>query len=98
MTEENFEEIVASALDDLPREFRARLQNVDVVIQDWPTAEQIRAARVPPGHTLFGLYHGVPLTQRIGLPPLYPDTITLFREPLVRAHLQPEVLQQQIRH
>ncbi len=98
MDREAFEEVVAEALDDLPGEFRRRLRNVQVVVEDWPSPAQLRAARIRPGQTLFGLYHGVPLTQRMGQPPLMPDQIFLFRGPLTRVFREPETLRAQIRH
>ncbi len=101
MDEETFDDCVAGALEDLPRPFRDRMVNVEVQVQEEPTPDLLRAANVPAGHTLLGLYQGVPLTQRVpfsGLPPLYPDVITLFRGPLLRACRTPEALRAQIRH
>lgn len=78
-----FEELVAEAVDVLPEEFISRLENVDVVVQDWPTTDQLRQARLRHGYTLLGLYEGIPLTKRgqgYGLVP--PDKITIFRRPI----------------
>jgi predicted Zn-dependent protease with MMP-like domain len=70
-----FEELVAEALDGLPGWVRARLDNVEVVIEDDP----------PPGRHLLGLYEGVPLTDRgMGYTWALPDRITLFRRPIQR--------------
>lgn len=100
MDEESFDECVEGALEDLPRFFRERLVNVQVQVMEEPTPDLLQKARVPAGHTLLGLYQGVPLTQRstTGMPPLFPDVITLFRGPLLRACHTPEALQAQIRH
>ena len=58
----DFEKLVAQALDDLSPFFQAKMSNV--VIEAWPTREDLRLGGVPNGQTLLGLYHGVPLTQR----------------------------------
>lgn len=94
----DFEDLVDDALGELPREFRKRLGPVEVLIQDEPTAEQLRAVGVPRGHTLLGLYRGVPLTQRGGLPPPFPDRVTLFRGPLLRTCRTEAELRAQVRH
>ncbi len=81
MTRRQFEEVVAQALDTLPREFRARMENVVVEVRDRPTRGQLQRAGVPPGDLLLGLYEGVPLPDRAeGIEPTFPDRIFLFQE------------------
>lgn len=83
MSRSRFERLVAKALDSLPLEFQAQMQNIDVVIKDWPTREEVRRAGLPRGETLFGLYQGVPLTKRstrYGL--VLPDKITIYQGPI----------------
>jgi len=78
-----FEALVAQAVDELPDWVHERLENVAILVQPWPTGEQLRNARVGQGRTLLGLYEGIPLThrgRRSGLTP--PDRITLFQRPL----------------
>lgn len=83
MTRRQFEEIVAEAIDGLPREFRARMENVIVEVRDRPTRKQLEDNHVPPGETLLGLYEGVPLSERPeGLDPIFPDRIFIFQRPL----------------
>lgn len=78
---EKFEELVARALSELPAEFQDRLENVDVVVQDYPTRRQL--ARVGRGMTLLGLYEGVPQTGRTrGYHLVPPDKITIFQKPI----------------
>lgn len=77
MTVEEFEKIVFEALKDLPSEFKERIDNVDVVVEDWPSLEIAR------GRLLLGLYQGVPKTtwgRGQGLK--IPDKITVFRGPI----------------
>ncbi|MBM3958829.1 MAG: metallopeptidase family protein [SAR202 cluster bacterium] len=82
MTRQRFEDLVRRALDTLPGEFYERLQNVDVVVDDEPTAEQLRTGGVEEGHTLLGLYEGVPLTARENYGFVLPDKITIFKRPI----------------
>ena len=67
MNKSRFERLVAEALDSLPLEFQEQMENVDVVIEAWPSREQVRRMGLPPGETLLGLYEGVPLTEGPGL-------------------------------
>jgi predicted Zn-dependent protease with MMP-like domain len=98
MDEETFNAIVVEALDDLPDEFAEALENIEVLVEPKPGPQHRRAVRLKPWQTLYGLYQGVPLPRRThnyGL--VAPDTITIFREPLLRDFPQPERLRAQIR-
>ena len=82
MERERFEWLVAKAIADLPDEFRERMDNIDIVVQDEPTSGQIADAGLKRSETLLGLYEGVPLTRRsrsYGMVP--PDKITIFQKP-----------------
>lgn len=83
MDNEEFRWLVARAVDSLPEEFRTKLENIDVVVEEQPTQYQLAKARLKRGQTLLGLYEGVPLTKRgrhYGLVP--PDKITIFQKPI----------------
>jgi predicted Zn-dependent protease with MMP-like domain len=83
MKPETFERLVAQALDDLPPDIQERLDNVDVVVEDWPDAATLRRAGVRHPIQLLGFYHGVPRTKRThsyGL--VLPDKITIYRRPI----------------
>ena len=83
MDKKRFEWLVARAVDDLPEEFLTRLENIDVVVEDWPTPTQLLRLGLKHGETLLGLYEGVPQTNRgrhYGLVP--PDKITIFQRPI----------------
>ncbi len=83
MDREGFKWLVARAVDSLPEEFRTKLENIDVVIEDWPTQGQLAKVGLRRSETLLGLYEGVPLTKRsrhYGLVP--PDKITIFQKPI----------------
>ncbi|MFO7166657.1 MAG: metallopeptidase family protein [Chloroflexota bacterium] len=97
MDRDTFEEIVAEALDELPEEFARYLENIEIHVAPRPTREQRRAAGIKPWQTLYGLYEGIPLTERAGGYPLLPDTITIFQEPLVRDFPGRDRLREQVR-
>jgi len=83
MDREGFKWLVAKAVESLPEEFRTKLENIDVVIEDWPTQGQLTKVGLRRSETLLGLYEGVPLTKRnrhYGLVP--PDKITIFQKPI----------------
>jgi predicted Zn-dependent protease with MMP-like domain len=83
MNPELFEEMVLEAFNRLPQFFLDRLENVAVVVEDWPDSATMRAARVSSPYQLLGFYHGVPQTARTrnyGLVP--PDRISIYRRPI----------------
>lgn len=79
-----FEQLVAEALEALPEVFRSRLENVEIVVEDWPDRRTMRLAGVRSPADLLGFYHGVPLTRRTSHYMLVlPDKITLYRQPIL---------------
>ena len=75
-----FESLVNDAVRELPEEFREKLKNVAIIVEDYPTKELIEQTGLSPDETLFGLYEGVPLTERSYFgEPLYPDRILIFQ-------------------
>lgn len=91
-----FEDLVAEALDSIPPEFMTELDNVEVVVEDEPPPEAV-ADLVPRGHTLFGLYHGIPKTERGIHYQSMPDKISIYRGPIVRAFRTPARIKEQVR-
>jgi predicted Zn-dependent protease with MMP-like domain len=90
---------VARVIDRLPHQFRKQLRNVEFVVEKRPTAALLVAEGLDPRRdTLFGIYQGVPLPERSTLdPPLLPDKITIFSEPLRESFSDLEELRAQIR-
>ncbi|MGH7773161.1 MAG: metallopeptidase family protein [Candidatus Binatia bacterium] len=86
-------------LERLPKEFRSRLHNVEIVIEKRPKKSQLKAMGLDPERdVLYGLYEGTPLSERSALyPPLLPDKITIFSDPLTRDFPDPVELRNQIR-
>lgn len=86
-----FDELVLQAVASLPDEVRQKLDNVAIIVEDYPTRAQLRKGGVGRGMLLFGLYEGVPLTGRTaGYNMVLPDRITLFREPILMACRTPD--------
>jgi len=77
MTNQEFEQLVTEALVNLPIFFKEKLENVDVVVEEWPSPEMAK------GRLLLGLYQGVPKTNRgAGYTMVLPDKITIFKGPI----------------
>ena len=60
MDRERFEQLVIKAIESLPDEFLELLDNVDVVVEDYPTAEHLEIEEVEDETLLLGLYEGIP--------------------------------------
>ncbi len=91
-----FERLVEEALDSLPEEIAARMENVEVVLEDEPPLEEL--ARLPRGVTLFGLYHGIPLTRRgNNYAGVLPDRISIYQGPIERRAGSAEAIRVQVR-
>ena len=77
MTDKNFKKLVSVALKNLPRYFKEKMENVEVVVENWPTTD------IAKGRLLLGLYQGVPKTTwGRGLAVRLPDKITIFKGPI----------------
>ena len=78
-----FEKLVTQAVESLPPRFLERLENVDVMVESAPTREDLEYAEIEPGRTLFGLYQGVPQTQRgTWYGSVLPDRIVIYQRPI----------------
>ncbi|MDQ4144810.1 MAG: metallopeptidase family protein [Actinomycetota bacterium] len=96
MTEEAFRDLVADALDSLPEDITALMENVEVVVEDEPPAESL--ARLPRGGTLLGEYRGFPLTARgMNYEGALPDKISIFKGPIERMERTPNGIREQVR-
>ena len=79
----DFEQLVAEALDELPRRFRRCLRNIAVVVEREPSRELLEDMGLWPHGTLLGLYQGVPLPRRgFSYGNVLPDRITIFQRPI----------------
>lgn len=95
---EEFEKMVAAAMDAIPDHYYRRMNNVGFVVEDFPTPEQLQKLHVVEGMTLYGLYEGLPLTRRNGnYSGVLPDKITIFREPILAGSDSAEAARQQVK-
>ena len=93
-----FERLVHEALGTLPQPLLDQLDNVAVVVEPRPTWEQRRKMRLRPGHTLLGLYEGIPRTNRDqGYNLVLPDKISIFQEPILAMCRTEEEVRQTVR-
>lgn len=97
MTDQEFEAIVDEAFKELPPEFLEKIQNIDVLIEDFPDPETRRTMHVTQ-KGLLGLYVGIPLNKRS--PTAYgnvlPDRIYLFKKNLEAVSRSAQELKEQI--
>jgi len=99
VSQEDFETFVGEALDALPERYQKNLDNLVIVVEDLPTPEQREKLRLHDGMTLFGLYEGIPLTQRgNNYSFVLPDKITVFKRPTEASVTTLDELKEQIRH
>jgi len=93
------EAMVAQALDEMPEEFRGRLDNLAIVVEDTATAGDRVRAGLPPNAVLLGVYRGIPLTSRgSGYSMALPDRIVVFQRPLERLARDEAHLYELVRH
>lgn len=91
---EEFESLVSEAIDLVPDDLAKHIENVAIVVQDWPTPSQQK----PHNGMLLGLYEGVALTRRspISYAAVMPDRITIFRGPHLQITNSVEALRKRI--
>ena len=83
MTRDQFERLVVEAIALIPKRFRREMKNLAVVVEDDPSAELLAEMEIEPPDTLYGLYHGTPLTERSwGHGNALPDQISIYRNPI----------------
>lgn len=83
LSKDEFEKLVSKALKELPKNFRDRLENVVVVVEDDPPTEILRVLGLRSPRRLLGLYQGVPLKHRgIRYGNVLPDQIVIYQRPI----------------
>jgi len=86
MQRDEFERVVAEEFERMPSKFKARIKNVALLVEDEPSDELRHLEGLAFDETLLGHYHGIPATERgdgYGVGVVLPDTITLFRIPIL---------------
>lgn len=96
--EKDFEAMVSRAIDSLPGQYIDNMKNVAIIVEDEPSQAQRQQMHLVNGVTLFGLYEGIPLTNRGGNYSLVlPDKITIFKNPILASCNNLEELKSQIK-
>lgn len=105
VSDTDFEQMIADAMDSLPEDRVKGLQNVVVTYSDQPDAEQRQKLKLRPYQTLYGLYEGIPLTKRPSADSMLggnfmrlPDKITIFKLPILRDAANIREVKEQVRH
>jgi predicted Zn-dependent protease with MMP-like domain len=83
MNRDTFQRLVTQALDNLPAAFQEKLDNVEVIVEDWPDRATLQLAGARHPASLLGFYHGIPQTKRThnyGL--VLPDKISIYQRPI----------------
>ncbi|HNQ85554.1 MAG TPA: metallopeptidase family protein [Deltaproteobacteria bacterium] len=84
LSDKEFDRIVRRALESIPDEIMHHVTNVAITVEDRPSPELLEDMGLPPDEPLFGVYTGVALPDRsVSAPDFFPDSIILFREPLL---------------
>jgi predicted Zn-dependent protease with MMP-like domain len=92
-----FESIVSDAIDNIPEKYQEKIKNVLFKVDEEPTPEQRTKLGLRKCDALFGLYEGVPLTQRNGATySIVPDVITVFKHPMINIYESETELRKQI--
>ena len=93
-----FEQLIRDAVRELPAEFRDKLRNVAIIVEDYPSEELLQQMDLSPDDTLFGLYEGVPLTERGYFEqPLHPDRILIFQRAIEDECDSPEEIKEELK-
>jgi predicted Zn-dependent protease with MMP-like domain len=93
------EDVIEGVCRELDAEVGARLENVEISVETWPTEEVLDAVGVAEGGTLYGLYQGVPRTERSFFQATaFPDRITLYRGPIELEAADPAALRGIVRN
>lgn len=99
VSDEEFEKLIGEQLDNLPEKYVTGLNNVLITFEDDPTPQQREELKLHCNQTLFGLYQGIPRTQRNnGYNMVVPDKITIFKNPILHFVHDENSLKEQIRH
>ncbi len=97
LTEKEFDTLVKRSISRIPPEIREHLENIIISVLPRPSKAILREAGLPKGETLLGYFQGVALIDRTAtFPPLYPDTIFLFQEPLEEICTTMEELEEEV--
>jgi len=97
MSNKDFDRVVNRAIARIPEELRRHLDNILISVQKRPSRKILKDLDLLPNDSPLGLYVGTSMIERSAfIPPLYPDTIYIFQEPLEKICETLEELEEQI--
>jgi predicted Zn-dependent protease with MMP-like domain len=83
LSDKDFDRIVRNAIRSIPDEIQKYLGNIVISVKKHPSKKMLREMGLSPDEPLLGIYDGVSLMERsVTSPPLFPDSIILFQDPL----------------
>jgi predicted Zn-dependent protease with MMP-like domain len=98
LTRKEFEELVVLALKKLPKFFKKKMKNVDVVVEDRASRDLLSEVDLRSPFELLGLYQGIPLDRRgFYYGNVLPDKITLFQAPIESMCQTKEEIEEKVR-
>ena len=77
---EKFEKLVNEGIKVIPEKFLEKLNNVAIIVENEPSAYQLKKVKIGRGSVLFGLYEGIPKNKRLKYGQVLPDKITIFKK------------------
>ncbi|MCD6427701.1 MAG: metallopeptidase family protein [Caldisericaceae bacterium] len=84
ITKEEFENLVEEALEEIPEYFKKHIKNLEFIVKEYPSVNELKRANIYGRGILLGLYEGVPLRKRgPGYQGVLPDRITLYMYPII---------------
>jgi predicted Zn-dependent protease with MMP-like domain len=98
ISDKQFQELIDEALGNLKGEHAQNIKNVAILFADEPTEAQRIKLRLLPYQSLYGLYEGTPLPFRQGQTHLFPDRITIFKNPMLHSVTNIVELKELIKH
>lgn len=94
LTPYEFDCVVKRAIGKIPASMRTHLKNILITVRPKPSKEMLSDLGLPTNYPLLGIYQGASLMERSAvMPPLFPDTIFIFQEPVEEICLTIEELE-----
>ena len=84
ISKKKFEELVIKAAEGLSEKFKAKLYNVAIFVEDYPSNKQLKELGMRRDYDLFGLFEGYAQARRLDFGPVLPDRITIFKQPICK--------------
>ena len=97
MKRREFDALVKKALGNIPHEFRNAVENIQIIVDDWPDPELLAEVTGDHNEVLYGLFTGRPLAERLSSDwGDLPAMIHIFRKPLEEDFADPEDLAREV--